>query len=222
MFNRLKKELYFSKCQLLFQKGLNDGKIVPFDEEFYKLMSTTYVSCIPVSMHIKYFKPILPPGKCYDRSLYMFFCFDDALLFRGDQKDLELKFGKEDAEHGWIEIGNYVYDPSLMLRFDKDLYYKIYVPTNIQKYTKEEYCSRDGNKKLYHDVKNTTIDDFLPGGSRRCDLMNIIPNLKGIADNSLNEQFQKEVDQWLKTIKYDELEIQDELDRKLEKIINFR
>ena len=81
--------------QLLLKKGISDKKIVPFNEELYKQMSHTYINGIPVSIHIKYLKPIIPPGKCYDRSLYMFFCFDKSILVRGENKDLELKEEKE-------------------------------------------------------------------------------------------------------------------------------
>lgn len=99
MFDNIKKGLYFSKMQLLLKKGVEDGNILPFDEEFYEKMSNTYISCLPVSIHMKYLKPIVGPGKCYDRSLYMFFCFKDAVLVRGDNKDLELRYGKENAGH---------------------------------------------------------------------------------------------------------------------------
>lgn len=154
--------------QLLSDKGIAEGKIVPFDDGFYNKMSNTFFNCIPISMHIKYLKPIIGPGKCYDRSLFMFFCFDDALLVRGDNKDLELQFGKENAGHGWIEIDDYVYDPSLMMRFDRDLYYKIYSPTNVHKSTKDDYKKVNGS--YYDDVKNTTVADFQFGGSKRTDL----------------------------------------------------
>lgn len=61
-------------------------------------------------------------------SLYMFFCLDNAILVRGDIKSLELQSGPYDAFHGWIELDNYVYDPTALMRFDKDLYYQIYQP----------------------------------------------------------------------------------------------
>mgnify|MGYP003299039579 CR=1 FL=1 len=130
MFDNIKKELYFFRKEVLFNKGIKEGKIVPFDDCFYEKMSHTYFNCVPISMHIKYLKPLSGPGKCYDRSLFMFFCFDDALLVRADIKNLELLYGKENAGHGWIEIDDYVYDPSSTLRFDKKLYYQIYNPTN--------------------------------------------------------------------------------------------
>lgn len=116
MFDILKKNLYFTKIQILFDNGLRNGSIVPFDDTFYEKLSNTYISCLPVSIHIKYLKPLTPPGRCYDRSLYMFFCFNDAILVRADNRDLELKFGLSNAGHGWIEIGDYVYDPSLLLK----------------------------------------------------------------------------------------------------------
>lgn len=158
-------------------------------------------------MHIKYLKPTAPPGKCYDRSLFMFFCFDDALLVRADNKDLELRFGKENAGHGWIEIGNYVYDPSLMMRFEKDLYYKIYSPTDVHKATKEDYKKVNGS--YYDDVRNTSIDDFKIGGSKRTDLCVSIPLVRGIAE--FNEQFKKELEEYLTLIQYDEKQVYDEL-----------
>ena len=73
--------------QLLLNKGDADKKIIPFDDEFYDKLNQTYISGLPVSIHIKYLKPIAGPGKCYDRSLYMFFCFDDAILFTNPKED---------------------------------------------------------------------------------------------------------------------------------------
>lgn len=209
MFDNVKKGLYFSKMQLLFNKGIQEGKIVPFDDEFYEKMSHTFFNCIPISMHIRYLKPIMPPGKCYDRSLFMFFCFDDALLVRGDNKDLELRFGKENAGHGWIEMGDYVYDPSLMMRFERDLYYKIYNPTDVHKATKEDYQKVNGS--YYDDVRNTSISDFQPGGSKRTDLCVSIPLVRGIAEYSTDERFKRELNEYLTLIQYDEKQVYDEL-----------
>ena len=212
MFDNIKKGLYFSKMALLFNRGIKDGKIVPFDDEFYEKMSHTFFNCIPISMHIRYLKPVMPPGKCYDRSLFMFFCFDDALLVRGDNKDLELRFGKENAGHGWIEMDDYVYDPSLLMRFERDLYYKIYSPTDVHKATKEDY--QKVNRSYYDDVRNTSISDFQPGGCKRTDLCVSIPLVRGAADYSTDEGFKKELNEYLELIQYDEKQVYDELNFK--------
>lgn len=219
MLDKIKKELYFFRMQLLMLKGLYEGKITNFDDDFYEKMSQTYFGGIPVSIHIKYLKPTTPPGRCYDRSLYMFLCFENALLVRGDVKDLELRFGKEDAGHGWIEINNYVYDPSYLLRFDKDLYYKIFLPENITKCSKEEYCSDIHSKAFYDDITKTTIEDMQPGGRKRVENFSQILIIKAIANLSNNQEFIVELNKYLSLIQYDEIEMYNELKEKIKSLI---
>lgn len=209
-------DLYLRKLEFQLYKGLLEGKIVPFDEEFYKSMSTTYFSCIPVSMHIKYLRPTCPPGKCYDRSLYMFFCFDDALLVRGSNKDLEVRFGKENGGHGWIERGNYVYEPSLLLRFDKDLFYKMYKPSNVSKITVEEYKKNDDG--YYDKVRNTKLEDFRIGGKLRTELAVTIPFVRSIAEFAGGE-FKEDLEKFLEEIEYDEEQVYRELVASCENIL---
>ncbi len=173
---------------------------------FTKKMSHTYVSCLPVSIHMKYLKPIVEPGKCYDRSLYMFFCFPNAVLVRGDNKDLELRYGKDNAGHGWIEMDGYCYDPSLLLRFKKETYYEIYKPYNVSKTTTNEYINCcDSNKQFYEDIVNTNLSDFLPNGRKRTDLCVMIPLVQGIAEAGTDENFKKELNGYLNLIQYDEM-----------------
>lgn len=218
MFDNIKKTLYFTELELLFKKALCDGRIVPFDDEFYEKLNHTYISGLPVSIHIKYLKPSLPPGKCCDRSLYMFFCFDDAILVRGNNKNLELEYGKKNSTHGWIEMDNYVYDPSLLMRFDKDLFYQIYKPKKVSKCTKEEYCSTRECQKLYSDIENTTIDDFKPYGKKRTELSMTMPLVMAIAQNSGNQEFIDDLNKFITLIEYDEEEIHNELNEAMKKL----
>ena len=219
MFNTIKKNLYFKRLQLLYSQGIVDKRIIPFNEEFYEEMNHTYISGLPVSMHIKHIKSIIPPGKCYDRSLYMFFCFEDAILVRGDNKDLELLYGKDYAGHGWIEIGDYVYDPSTMKRYDKDLYYEMYKPYNVYKASKKEYCSYSGNQKLYDDIQTTTIDDYKPNGRKRVELAVIIPAVRGLAETSGNQEFIDDLNTYLTQIQYDEEQVYNELNNKVNAVM---
>ena len=200
----LRKKLYFKKMNLLFYNGLKEHKIVPLPTEFVETMKHTFVSGLPVSIHLKFLKPMMSPGRCLDRSLCMFFCFDDAILVRGDCKDLEYKYGKEEAIHGWVEIDNYVYDPTLLMRIDKDLYYDMYQPTNVIKATKEDYCSIEANRKLFDDVRSTTIKDYQPNGRKRMDLAMTMPLAIGIAQDSGNQEFISELNEFLSLIEYDE------------------
>lgn len=223
MFENVKKGLYFSREKLLFEKGIREGSIQPFDDSFYEGLSTTYIGGLPVSMHIKYLNPISGEGKCYDRSLYMFFCFDNAVLVRGDNKDLELRYGKENAGHGWIEMDGYCYDPSLLLRFKKETYYEMYKPCNISKTTSAEYknCCLS-NKQLYEDIVNTKLSDFQPNGSRRVELCTIIPLVREIAEKKTDTDLKKELDNYLKLVQYDEKQIYERLHQTLQKKLSKR
>lgn len=220
MFENIKKGLYFSKMQLLLKKGLKDGNIVPFEDEFYEKLSHTYISCLPVSIHMKYLKPIVGLGKCYDRSLYMFLCFENAVLVCGDNKYLELRFGKNNAGHRWVEMDGYCYDPSLLLRFKKETYYEIYKPYNVSKTTAEEYknCC-DSNKRFYEDIVSTELSDFQPNGRKRTDLCAMIPLIQGIAEMGTDTDFKKELSEYLKSIQYDEKQVYDEMNQAFQKCL---
>ena len=176
--DKLLKKLYFKRTELLFDKAFNEGKITEFDEEIYEKMDGTIVSCLPVSLYIKYSKYLFPEGTCYDRSLYMFLALDDALLVRGNNKDLEYKYGKNHAGHGWIEIGNYVYDPSLMLRFEKDTYYKLYGCSDVHKIDKATYAAK--NQKFIDNNVCTDFNEFRPGGKKRLELGVLIMQIKSL------------------------------------------
>lgn len=195
-------------------KGLKNGSIAPFDLKFYEQMSHTYINSIPVSMTIKYLRPISGPGKCYDRSLYMFLCFDDAILVRGDLKFLEMKYCKEKSGHGWIEKDGYVYDPSMLYKYPVDLYYKIFGVNTVHKCSHAEYVADLSNKKFYDKVRHTTLQDYQPNGKYRFDLLTSIPLVKGIAEASGNIEFQQELEQYLNNIHYNEKQIDDQLQSK--------
>lgn len=221
MFDNIKKVLYFNKIQLLLKKGIEDGTIVPFDEKFYEKMSHTYISGLPVSIHMKYLNPQGNGlGKCSDRSLYMFFCFPNAILVRGDNKDLELRYGKEHADHGWIEMDGYCYEPTLLHRFKKETYYEIFKPYNVSKATADEYknCC-DSNKQFYEDIVNTKLSDFQPNGRKRTDLFITIPLVQRIAEMGTDEDLKKELNEYLKLIQYDEKQIYEEINQAFQKCL---
>lgn len=219
MLENLKGQLYLHRKQILLDKGYKEGKIVYFDDELYSKMNNAFCYCIPVSMYIKYLKPLDGMlGKCFDRSIYMFFCFDDALFVCGDSKDLEVRYGKRLSRHGWVEMGDYVYDPSMLLRFEKDLYYKIYMPKNITKLSKEQYCSSEDSIELYNDVRNTSIEDFRPHGKKRLELFNKMPLLKSAAEMLGRDDFIRDLYEYLELIQYDEEQLLEEFNSKIEQV----
>ena len=48
------KKLYKKRLEMLFSKGVMEGKITGFDEEIYDKMDGTVIACLPVSLYIKY------------------------------------------------------------------------------------------------------------------------------------------------------------------------
>ena len=209
MFKELIRTEYFKHLEKLIADGAELGKVVPFDDEYYSELSNTLVNTIPVDLDIKYLKPKTKPGKCYDRSLRMFMAMENSVLVRGSINYFRLKGATNGVNHGWVERDGYVYDPTFKFKFDKDLYYKIFKVKEIEKRTKDEYVSKPETKKFYEEVKNTTLEDYKPNGSRRYELLMTIPLLQNIAKG--NKEFLKELDEYLEEIEYDEDEINEEL-----------
>ena len=167
MFNNIKKQLYNVKTELLLKKGLANGTIKPFEKELFERLDNIYIDGIPMSLYLIYLNPInfnsYSSGDCYNRSLYITMGLDDAILVRGNDYELELQYGKDESGHGWVEKDDWVYEPTLMLKFKKDVYYQLYKPHNIKYYKKEEY-SKDKNYKY---IMNTKIEDLMPNGEKR-------------------------------------------------------
>ena len=214
--DKIKKKLYFKRLELLFNKAVNEGKITEFDQEIYDLMDGTIIACLPVSLYIKYSKYLFPEGTCYDRSLYMFLALDNAVLVRGNNKDLEVRYGKGHGGHGWIEIGDYVYDPSLMLKFDKATYYKIYGCSDVRKTDKATYEKE--HKEFIDDNVSTDYGDFKPGGAKRLQLGVLIMQVKALSTFIGDDEFTRELNEYLSFIEYDEKQIQEEREKALRKM----
>lgn len=217
MIEDLKKRLFFAKFEILWREALCKGKIMEFDDGIYDDMSNTYISCLPVSLYIKYSKHLFPLGTCFDRSLYMFLALDDALLVRGNNKDLEYNYGKGHGGHGWIERGNYVYDPSLMIKFDKATYYALYGCSNVVKIDKSSYLKEHQDFVDKHVSHN--LNDFRPGGARRLELGILIIQLKELSSMLDDEEFSAELNKYLDSIQYDDAQIQREREEAIQKIL---
>ena len=220
MFKTIKKNLFFTRFNALFEKGVKDGKITLFDDEIFDKMSSTFISCLPVSMYIKHSKYLFDTGTCYERSLYMFLALDDALLVRGNDKYLEYRFGEGHGGHGWVEVDDYVYDPSLMLRFEKDFYYKLYGIDDVSKYDKSAYL------ELNHEVVDFSVshdlNEFRPDGARRLELGVLIGQLKVLSSLVGDDCFAEDLNAYLALIDYDENQIKEQRNAILQKIFTDR
>lgn len=147
----------------------------------------------------------------------MFLALDDALLVRGNNKDLEYNHGKKHSGHGWVEIGNFVYDPSLMLKFDKDTYYYLYECSNIKKTDKETYLSQ--NKEFVSAHVSHDFEEFKPNGKRRLELGIAIYQTIKLCQMIGDEEFTKDLNEYLALIEYDEEQINQERQKSIQRIL---
>jgi hypothetical protein len=109
-------------------------------------------------------------------------------------------------------MDGYCYDPTLLLRFKKETYYEIYKPYNVSKITIEDYKNRcDYNKQFYENIVNTELSDFLPNGRKRTDLGVMIPLVQRNSEMSDNEDFKNELNEFLKSIQYNEKQVYEEM-----------
>lgn len=217
MIREIKKKLFFARFHVLAAKASQQGKITEFDDEIYEKMKGTIISCFPVSFFIKHSKHMFALGTCYERSLYMFLALDDAILVRGNNKDLEYNYGEGHGGHGWVEVGDYVYDPSTMLKYDKATYYELYGCTDVTKTDKETYLSL--NQDFVNSSVSRDYNDFRPGGKRRLELGVLIMQVQTLASMLDDEEFRKDLDAYLKLVEYDADQIQKERDLAIQEML---
>ena len=145
----------------------------------------------------------------------MFLCFEDAKLVYACSNYRNSVYRTSNNAHNWIEIGDSVYEPDTLCRYDKELYYEIYEPYDIKAYDLEEYC-KDNNQSI-DEIVTTHIEDYKSGGKYAYLLPKYVESVKELAVESKRYSFIRELDDYLTDIdysydsEYDEIE---ELERK--------
>lgn len=192
----------------MIKKGIDSGLILPFDKEIFSMLDNTFVCGIPVSMHLKFFNSVSGIGNFHDKSLYMFFSIPNSILVycKCNYK------GHEYIDHGFVETDKYVYDPATLMRFDKELYYLIYDPTDVTKCTLDEYCSDDENKKIYEYITKYCLEDYMPDG---CERKEFLYNAKNV------EYYRniKEVDDYLNMLDYDSSSVINDINERIDVLV---
>ena len=218
MFNELRKKLYFDKLEVMYQIGLRDGLIVPIEEEIYEQMNSTIIATLPVGFRIKHGNKMFALGTCYERSLYMFLALgDDAVLVRGNNKDLALNYGRGHEGHGWVEVGDYVYDPSVGYRYDKEYYYKLFKCSKVFKTPKQKYVLEHSD--FIKKYVTTDLNEFRPGGKRRLELGIIIFQIQESARLTNDEALLKDLNEFLESVEYDPVQIRNQRNAEIEEMM---
>ena len=116
-------------------------------------------------------------------------------------------------------MDDYVYDPTSLYKYKKDLYYKIYELTSITKITTEDYIKE--KKEEYYKTKKA-LEDYLPDGDNRIDLYSLIPILEEIVLLTNEETFNEEIENYFKLIKYNKETFEEEIEKIFQKKMDFK
>jgi len=200
MFNRIKKELFFKRLHLLKTNGEINGLILPFENEIYSVLDGIVWAGTPAGIYIKHLKPILPPMKCWDRSYVISMALPNCELVFGYCKDIEYQTGSKDSSwHYWVENQGWCYDPTMIKKIKKELYYQMHLPTNIHKQTRQELEA------------NQDYQDALCGNFNRFGLLMNMWSIEAIAGLSNNQDLIDDLEKFKNRFNFDGPKIAEEL-----------
>ena len=103
-----------------------------------------------------------------------------------------------------------------MLKFDKETYYKLYGTTDITRTDKDTYLRE--HKDFVDTVVSTDFDEYRPGGKRRLDLGILVIQVQAIARMIDDQEFKKDLADYLVDIEYDENQIQEERNKVIQEL----
>ena len=216
--DQIKWIIYNKKKDILYYYGIHNGLIHSYEEELLEKLRHVYYGGVPASILLlcdKYCN-----GHCYDRGLLITLGFgeDDFKLVDADIDGIGLNpriideyneaitkgyTWNHPANHCFAERTKkdgsvWVYDTSMGLVFEKNLYYKMENPkiTKINdRNTTENYCE-------YQDIKNANFqqDKYI--------LPMILPTIEKLADSEkqlYKERLKQEIKRFKEEIDYEGL-----------------
>lgn len=214
--DKLRWSIYKKKKDLLFYYGIFNGLIHSYEEELLANLRHVYYGGVPASIILLCDK--FCNGRCYDRGLLITLGFgdDDFKLVDADIDGIGLnpklidKYNEAIAKgYTWNHPANHcfaerakkdgsvwVYDTSMGLVFEKNLYYRMENPkiTKINdREATENYCE-------YQDIKNANFDQD------KYILPMILPTIERLADTEkqlYREKLKKEILRFKEEINYE-------------------
>ena len=139
----------YNKLRLCKNHYTKKGKIKKFDDEFYAQFDNMFYIGIP----IYYYLEKMSMGRCFDASAVLALALGgEAKVCRGVLRNAALLDDKKFV-HGWVEVGDTVYDTTWKIIADKKTYYKTFGAKASSKTPQKEFF--EGCK----DLSDWTIHD---------------------------------------------------------------
>ena len=223
IIDKTKWELHLLKHKSLVFEGTKKGLIHPYDSKTIERLRNVYYGGIPLSIIL--LSNQLCNGKCYDSATFISAGFgdDDFKIVYGDIDTLRLNpryidnYRKANdstwnyADHAWAERTDedgitWVYDTTLGLVVEKNLYYKMEKPKTRH---------TNGKAKTIEFLKDQIT--YEPESNKYA-LPLIIPNIERTIKGSLpwyQDQLKQEIEMFKEKVGYDSIyqEIQDDIMR---------
>lgn len=175
---------------IIYNNALAKKQIRPFDEATYDNLRKIIYSVLPAIIYIKFERPLTPPGNCMERAYLLSTAIEGSNVVFGHHSDI--------GTHFWVEKGMNCYDPTSLMEYDKDVYYKLNGIKNAEVITDDELKSL-GVIKYCHRRK---IEDFDTDPSYCKNLSTILPFVQERVLYSGNPEYKKELDDYLDRLGY--------------------
>jgi len=139
MEKKVKFKSAFSQFRFdyLYKKYKEKGLLVEFDQEFYDIFNGMYYNGLP----IYYYLENMSMGKCYDASAILALAMGkDCYVCRGELSNMTVIYDDGiEFGHGWVEMGDDVYDTTWKIRCSKKIYNQLFKPVDVSRRTYEKF-----------------------------------------------------------------------------------
>lgn len=175
-FYELKYVFVKKRFEEQFHKNIANGKFKKFDEKFYQQFDGMYYNGLPIYYYLR----LDNMNKCYETSAILALALhsNNICICRGvlkKQSTIELTA----FDHGWIEIGDKVYDTTWQIIADKKTYYKVFGAVCEERTEKERYFAdpmhtKDRiHDKAYYENSYDFLHHLLVEGTRQTEEIKI-------------------------------------------------
>lgn len=106
-----------------FRRFLKLNFILPFDEEVYDKISSQNIRVIDNFLTV--FENGLNLGCCTPTAKQLSYSYDNVDLVSGINKYLIGTINSPNGEHSWLEIGDIIYDTTLMVKINKSIAHEL-------------------------------------------------------------------------------------------------
>jgi hypothetical protein len=178
--------MLFGGIMLKDINGVSKVKVTPFEDFIYRRLDSVFYNGATGSIVLKYLIPHTSISNNLDlRCILLTMALCNSSIVTGN-----IEYFKNHGEeiHSCVETFDAVYDPTLLLKFRKKVFYKLFKPSNVISYSHKDYVNSS-----YLDVFNTSLHDINFDIVKRVSFCSMIPMIEELQIKSHNFNFQRDL-----------------------------